>query len=245
MNYMNKNLIFVALVFTVVFVYTVSVFAIPLGPESMTSGPSSRADVNYSVKNTSAMAGNVTELNITANTITKSWQGYFGSITGKIVLSDGNNNKFYDWNLTVPTGEVYASPNTSVNWAVIKCFNFTAPNSAINLTTVHGWFNISNSDPDSVDKTFNNTDNALFSVGSVSITANTCPSTYTYVNGSAQSNYFQNVLLTDNSSLVFTSLINNDIHGFNTVSHDFQLLVAEDGHTDNLVTPYYFWIELS
>lgn len=245
---MKKNFVLV-IVIVLLSIYAFGVynaFAIPLGPQTLTSGASARADINYSLKNASAIAGNVTQIDIVANVLTKAWQGYYGEITGRIVLADANANKFYDWNLTTPTGEVFASPNASINWADIKCLNFTANESALNLTAVELLFGIAATDADGFDITYNQTTNSAFTVGAESISANTCPTTYMFENSTYQSSNFQNVLLTDNVSLVFTSLINNNKYGFNNVTHDFQLLVAENGHgSDTTVTPYFFWIELS
>ena len=42
-----------------------------------------------------------------------------------------------------------------------------------------------------------------------------------------------------------SALLEEDATGFDTASHDFEMLVLEDGHeTDSAVTPYYFWVEL-
>ncbi|MEM4260235.1 MAG: hypothetical protein QXG00_03290 [Candidatus Woesearchaeota archaeon] len=244
----NNIILLVIVVFVGIFGYhAYTAIALPYGPEAINRGSSGRADLNYSLKNTTALAGNVTNLDIVANIITKSWQGYYGEITGKIVLSDGNNNRFYDWNLTTPAGEVYASPNQSISWPDIKCFNYTANGSLeINLSIVESWFGISSTDSDSFANTFNQTTNKQFTTGSVTIEANTCPTTYMFENSSYQSSNFENVLLTDKSSLVFTSIISNDKIGFDNLTHDFQLLVAENGHTDTTTTTtYFFWIELT
>ena len=47
------------------------------------------------------------------------------------------------------------------------------------------------------------------------------------------------------SSVIFTSLLNENVFGFDNNPHDFEMLVLENGHlTDTSVTPYYFWVEL-
>ena len=57
---------------------------------------------------------------------------------------------------------------------------------------------------------------------------------------------FATVLLTDNHSVIFTALLEVDKDGFRTGtdSHDFQLMVAEDGVYNLATTPYYFFVEL-
>ncbi|RJQ15479.1 hypothetical protein C4573_04955 [Candidatus Woesearchaeota archaeon] len=223
-------------------------WAVPYGPESITAGASSQADINQTVKNVTAQAGNVTELNISANSITKSWQGFYGQISGRIVLANSNNQNFYDWNLTSPSGELYASPNSSINWTAIKCFNITGDTSIeINLTTMESQFGMSSSDADGIDETFNNTNSVNFTVGTTIIENTTCRSTYVYNGSGYQTTNFENVLLSDKQSIVFTTLLTNNKNGFNNNTYDYQMLVAEDGHGSaaTTYTTYYFWIELS
>jgi hypothetical protein len=228
----------------------------PTGPDILTRGATSNLnESHYSAKTTTAVAGNITELSVDAITMTRSWQGYYGNITGEIFLQDVNGWVFYNWTIHEPTGEVYASPNTSVSWAAIHCFNFTANAGNINLTAVESWYNITSYAADGIDATFNATNNPSFYVGSTLIANNTCPTTYINQNNASQQINFPNMLLTDNSSLVFTALIENtdasnatDKPGYNGINYDFQLLVAEDGHTDFVnpqTTTYYFWVELN
>ena len=42
--------------------------------------------------NATALAGNVTELSISGFSITQSWQGYFGNVSGTIQLADSADN---------------------------------------------------------------------------------------------------------------------------------------------------------
>jgi hypothetical protein len=64
--------------------------------------------------------------------------------------------------------------------------------------------------------------------------------------GVSDSNNFDEVILTDGSSIVFTSLLEEAaVLGFDGKDHDFEMLVLEDGHgTDIASRPYYFYVEL-
>ena len=67
---------------------------------------------NDTAQDDEALAGNVTEITITGFTITQTWQGYFGNITGSITLDDGSGNTLYDWAADAsfsPIGEIYAA----------------------------------------------------------------------------------------------------------------------------------------
>jgi len=74
--------------------------------------------------------------------------------------------------------------------------------------------------------------------------------------GSTDGTDFQEVLLTINNSktLIYTTLIENrrldnttEIQGYNNVTHDFQMIVGDDGHPGPkqfTTTTYYFYVEL-
>ena len=62
-----------------------------------------------------AYAGNITELNIVGTTITQTWQGFVGNVSGTITLDDSENNTLINWSLGDPEGEVYATYLPQVN----------------------------------------------------------------------------------------------------------------------------------
>jgi hypothetical protein len=219
--------------------------AVPTGPTgTITPIASSRFGID-SAKTADAVAGNVTEFNLNANSITQAWQGYFGNITGKIVLGNSNNNTFYDWTLSNPQGEIYATRLATVpTWASIAC---AAP-SDINTEDTALGINQTR-DADSVNNTFLNTTNFnAFYVGSLEINqaSQNCFATYLYNGTGAQSTYFPEVLLADGSGeIIYTGLLESSALGFDGRTHDFQILVGEDGHSgDTTPSVYYFYLEL-
>ncbi len=225
----------------------------PTGPDTLTVDGSSRF-ATLGPQNTEAIAGNVTELTVVAQTATKTWQGYYGNVSGTITLENALGDVFYDWSASEPRGEIYASTNSSVTWANVECFNYTATTEK-NLTTEETRYGIDSADVDGIDETFNLTTHDTFYIGTKEITTNTCPSTYVYQNSAYQTNNFQNVLLYDTTgdSLIFSSILENrdvnnltDKIGFDNTPTDFQLLVAEDEHTVGAAgtTTYYFWVEI-
>ncbi len=212
-----------------------------------------------------AVAGNVTELNIEGFTVTQSWQGYYGNVTGTIQLGSGDSSVMYNWSLTSPEGEIYASTNDSLEWANIQCFNFTATGTydddssqrgdtsyfGTNLTQLESTFNIGSDDVDGVNETFTlsgvDTHNEFFT-NNLQFSEGECMSTRIFSNaGVGEDDKFEEVLLydPDTRSIVFTALLNEDEFGFDGARHDFEMLVLEDGHqTDTVATPYYFYLEL-
>lgn len=257
----------IILVLVGIFMLSFSVSAVVTNPSGATSVEERSTETFngslWSAASHEASAGNVTEINITGISQTKSWQGYYGEVTGTITLDDANNNTMYDWSSAEPQGEIYASNASIVIWDDIQCFNYDADgDTEINITGVEAMFGIASDDYDGIDITFHSngklsdhaTDHPEFYVGSRTITPASCPATSTYINSAsaAGSTDFTEVLLTDKLSIVFTTIIQNDDfgnvtdkEGFDGNTHDFQMLVAENGNDgDDTTTPYYFFVEL-
>ena len=238
----------------------------PQGPDTITiagSGSHQNASNPYTIQ---AQAGNVTALVITHVRSTEAWQGYYGNITGTITLDDANNQTLYDWSLPNPTGEVYASNGSIVNWPIVYCMNVSSirstngsPNSNgpgviynINGSQIELNFGINVTDKDGLNETFNDTytDSTGFKTGSVTIdVADGCSLSHPYTS-QVYSTAWSELLLSDNTSLIFTGLIRESADGFQTGStdtYDFQMLVLENGHVgqENTLTNYYFFVELS
>ena len=185
-----------------------------------------------------AIAGNVTELSIFGYSLTQSWQGYFGNVSGTIMLADGNDNVMYNWSLASPEGEIYATNSSSVEWQGIQCYD-----EANNMTFFENMFGIKPDDVDGINETFNLNDHPEFVTNSILFAAGSCDNTKLFDSNGIGT--FDEVLLTDGSNLIFTSLLLEDANGFDNVPHDFEMIVLENGHgTDIATTTYYFWVEL-
>lgn len=227
-------------------------FAIPEGPNSIESGPSERKTLTSGGSTQEAQAGNMTPLFLTSDTITKRWQGFYGNISGGILLDDANGNTLYSWGLTNPDGEVYASNSTPVTWANIKCVNFSTINrtEGYNLSHLNEFIGLASgseqAEDDSINGTFNQTYTDSFQVGSVTIdSSDNCSMVTLYVNDAYQENNFKEVILSDNHSIVFTSILENDQTGFAGYPLDFQMIVGVNGTTEGTTRTYYFFAEIS
>jgi hypothetical protein len=217
----------------------------PVPPVNLNVGTSSSRNLSgLSAQQIAAQAGNVTQVDISALSITKSWQGYYGNVTGAIALQDANNKTFYNWSVTSNTGKVYATRTTSVNFATVNC------TPAANLTTEETFLGQVAADADSVSKTFTKPNtHPTFGVGSVSIETGSCYATNAFDSTGAQTaNYFQ-VLLADANgagNIIYTTLMNGSKTGFNNQAWDFELLVGQNGHAGGpSTTTYYFYVELN
>lgn len=240
-----------------------SVLADPNGPDSITVAGSGRHTNESGAVRLDAFAGNVTALVITQVRSTQAWQGYYGNITGTITLDDANNQTLYDWSLPTPSGEVYASNGSIVAWNKIYCMNvsgnrnYSGPGGGIyyniNGTGIELNFGINVTDKDGLNETFNDTytDATGFKVGATTIdVVDGCSLAHPYTTEAYLETGWQELLLTDNASMVFTTLVRDNANGFQTGAtdtYDFQMFVLENGHTGSelTTTPYYFFVELS
>ncbi|MEA2037843.1 MAG: hypothetical protein U9O94_10135, partial [Nanoarchaeota archaeon] len=143
------------LLLLMVILSTSFLFAEPSGPAVINvSAPETRGTT--AAMEVKAQAGNITALSIDATTVTKSWQGYYGNISGSVTLDDNVNYTMYSWSAVTPEGEVYASNASSVTWSNIKCINFTGNMSEnqINVTVLEDMFGMGAADSDGVNETF-------------------------------------------------------------------------------------------
>ncbi len=224
----------------------------PAGPTDIARGASERAP-SAAPTQVQAEAGNVTSLQIMASKITNRWQGFYGNITGNITLSDSSSNAMYNWIETAPRGEIYAVNDSAIpTWSKVFCFNFSNNLSdgqnvvqRFNGTDVERTLGLNPTDADGVDETFNRTFTGSFQLAGNSIdSASGCRTVALNVNGGYQEQRFQEVLLTDNNSIIYAAILENSQAGFQGAPTDFQLIVGENGDTA-IPTSYYFYVELT
>ncbi|MGV8152546.1 MAG: hypothetical protein ACP5OG_05685 [Candidatus Nanoarchaeia archaeon] len=187
-----------------------------------------------------AFAGNTSEIAIFGYSTTQSWQGFYGNISGVIKLADSNNNVFYNWSAIDPKGQIYATRTNSVDFSSIKCANSSE---MLSEDYFIGAANMS----DSVNNTFNKNNHPRVYIASKLIESNSCNSTNIYDEGGVQDINFYEILLSDDfSNIVYTSIIEQDVLGFDARHHDFEMIVGENGRgTDTSTTLYYFYAEIS
>ena len=238
-----RKLVFLSLVMTA-FLATFAIAVQPFGAQ-VTEEATSRAQMD-AAENDSALAGNVTELTIFGYSVTQTWQGYFGNVSGTVMLADSSDNVMYNWSLASPEGEVYATTIGTVNWTGIACFDLATNHGALETL-----FNITSDDVDGINETFSDsTNHDLFYTNNVQFSAGDCAATNIYDStGAGVGANFQEVLQTDGSSataVIFTSILDEEgPAGFDGAQHDFEMLVLEDGHgTDAATTTYFFYVEL-
>jgi hypothetical protein len=245
-----------SLLFLLPVVYAIDPFGANVTVTNITRAPADTADSEF------AYAGNISEMTVTGYSITQSWQGYYGNVTGTIQLADGSDYVMYNWSAASPLGEIYASTNQTISWVNIQCFNYTATGQytgetgnggttslyGTNLSILEGMYGINATDVDGVDETFTYLgDHNLFYTANKQFSVGECRSTRVYADTGPEADNYEEVLLYEpaTTSVIFTSILERDEAGFNTKSSDFEMLVLENGHgTDVSATTYYFFVEL-
>jgi hypothetical protein len=271
---MNQKMIIGILIALVAL--TTFVSALPSGPRSL-DRITEAIWPTWDPLSTTAIAGNVTELMFNGSTITRTYQGYYGNITGLIVLGDTSNNTLYDWTLASPQGEVYAVRSVTVpSWGLVRCASYnelvsedirlnvneTVDEDAVNNTFVVGGA------PDQKAR-FGTSElvHPQFWVANQSIAANDCPVAVMYNSSAMPSPYFKQVLLSDTVNVpatpgvttegyvIYTGIIAHTLNpfaesdGYDQRTHDFEMLVGEDGHgvedgATATTSTYWFYLEL-
>ncbi len=193
---------------------------------SVTVGAESSYNSAVGAGNASVTAGGTSQVDVQSTQSTGRWAGFYGSITGSIVLADATSHWFKNWTVSNVAGAyVYASNASNPDFSTLAAATSTDEPSW--LTTTGAADNFQNTFAQSEAQTFNGQ----------SVTANY---TQTYDNTGAET--FKTYALKDGSSdLIWAALAQNDATGYNGNTVDYQLLVPVDGAT---ATNYYFFLEL-
>ncbi|MFH1770583.1 MAG: hypothetical protein ABH828_03425 [archaeon] len=244
--------ILVLLTVGILFQLVTALDAYPAGITSITPGVSSVFNGSqYPAQNTGAEAGNITALSLSSVGPTTHWQGFYGEISAEIVLEDAVGNTMYNWSEAEPQGEIYATVGTTITWADVTCINSAGDVTKATEETLH---DIPAADGDGIDETFVSTTlHPDFQIAETTITG--CNTTWTFVSDGPQTTSFPEFLLEDdtNDHAVYGTMIENktegstsDPVGFDGSTHDFQLMVPENGTGNNAVlTTYYFYVALA
>ena len=194
-----------------------------------------------STKLVNTTGGSISVIVLNATSQNLRWKAYVGNVSGSYVLADSSGSRIFDWTMTNPTGEVYATRYSgTLNWSNIQCAQKSHVE-AENIALGH------NSVDDNITATFNRTEHSLFYVADRIFENNECNHTaFTYVNNQTQTSRFDEILLYDGSHLVYTTLIESNSIGFDGTRYDFQMLVPERGSDGwGGATPYYFYVEIT
>jgi len=201
---------------------------------------SSREENLTTPDNITSVAGNLSEINLDTIATTDSWQGYYGDIHNIVTLKDSRENIFYNWSDALPQGQIFASRSDNVNFYSVSCIK------PEQISAEESYLGQQISDSDSITNTFNSYNHPMFYIGAKKIENNSCISTNIFnIDGKDPLHFYELMLTDDGSNVIYATVVDNKAEGFNHGSHDFEMLVGDNGHSgDTNPTPYYFFVEL-
>lgn len=219
-------------------------FAAPVGASTTAGTPVTLGTTT--VGTASAWGGNITQVNLTINSSTQRWQGFYGSVTGSLRLASGSNSTGFStvktWTVSNLRGQVYASTSSNVD--------FTAVNStAVTLADVDSAFSFLSGFSDAAANTGTDNANPAFNVSQYTVAGNSRPLITT--NSNASAGVWKEVVLahganlSNPTNLVFVGLLNNSGVAYNGASANYQIIVPENSVGENTATTYYFYGEVN
>ena len=220
-----KKLIIIPVILMLAIVSVSMVTAAPGGATNSTAGASS-ASTGTSSTDIDIEGGNVTFVNIVSNQATTNWAGFYGNVSGGLVLSDSSANSFFEWTITSWTGAVvYATNNTVSDWG--------SPVVLVNANTPSY---VNGAGTDNFTNTFNGTESFTSQGGSGFNILNT-PYATTIGSGNFKT-YALYSGATDNAN-IWAGKVVDDGTSFKGDTVDYQILLPAD-----TTTSYYFYMEL-
>jgi hypothetical protein len=178
--------------------------------------------------------GNVTNLDLRSNVSTEKWAGFYGNVSGGIVLAQASGGSmFYTWAWTPAYGgEVCALADNSFDWANVA---------SVTASAIDAAWGFLGTETDDAAATFD--ENCNINIAGTAV-ANTNATT----TGSG-ADTFQTCALSDTAvpakgDLAFCVKIQNAGTLFNTATGDYELLTAANA-TAGEFENYNFWLELN
>ena len=213
----------------------------PVGPNSVVSVSNETKSSTTSAAFFNISGGYIAALNLSATIQNTRWKAFVGWVNGKFTLDDAGGATIYDWTLSVTTGRVYSTRDGStIEWASIACAD-----RATNLKTEEINMFHTNNSGDNITKTFQMGTHNPFWVAGHSFSANQCPTLNTYIGNVSQDTDFEEMALYDSTSIIYATILENDLAGYDGQTYDFQMLVPENGSQGFTgATPYYLYVEL-
>ncbi len=186
-----------------------------------------------------ARGGNITNVDFTnVLTQTSKWQGYYGNVTGEIMLGTTSTAKMYNWTLNTIAGEVFATQASTMNFTAWEDLN------ARTGAQIDTDFGFTGDDSDNASETFTS-DPPMINVSGRQINggANTAAKTF---NATGAATWWTIALARTSaaeSNYVFAGVISNDGEAYDNTTKDFQMIVPENENAG--VDTYYFYVELT
>jgi len=214
------------------------VVALPVGPSffNMTSNETGASSGAGELVNISG--GYVAKMNVSSVSQNSRWKGFLGWVSGSFTLDDASGSTVYDWPSATADGEIYATRGSgTIEWSNVNCAT------AGEITTEDS--TLQQSGGDNISSTFSSTNLETYVVAGFSVGVGDCFSSNTYVNNVTQTASFEEIILFDDTDIIFATEIEDDVAGYDNSTYDFQMIVPDYGNesiTGNVA--YYLYVEL-
>lgn len=183
--------------------------------------------------------GNYTMINLNTSQQTSSWTALVGNIRGFLGLGDKDNRSLYVWPISKIKGEIMVTrDNQNIDWSKIMCANET------HIYQEEIDLGIASEDSDSINNTFKIKSHDAFVLSTVEFVANDCLSVNLQLYNQSDEIYFDEVLLYSGNSLLYTTLVQNNISSSASTVADFEIIVPNNVSNPNVNTDYYLYFEL-
>lgn len=199
----------------------------------ITAGTAESYTYTPTTTTTSVNGGEVQEVNVSGSVVTSKWVGFYGQVSGSILLGDSSGNVFYQWTVSDPTGAVVYAANGSVStWDTTNIQPLYASDA--------GWLpSFMLSGADSFNTTFVNQETFT----SNSLTINSVNYTTTWQGGSQGTDFKTYALKAVNdNAIIWAGKAVADKTAFNGNTADYQILAGVNSLSGT--TTYYFYLEL-
>ncbi|MCX8200448.1 MAG: hypothetical protein N3G76_03180, partial [Candidatus Micrarchaeota archaeon] len=207
-------------------------FATPFNASNSTQSYYARWEGSTAAQGIQIEGGNISDLNLSATSLTDRWAAFFGNLTGTIYLTSAagaTTNYVYTWTVsTINSGYVCASPSTT--------FNFVSATPA-NVPNMNTFFGLGSA-ADNATGTFTTSTCTLSFSGQPAITS--VPNAPT---GNNPGDTFETCAIQDGSNYAFCVAANSAGNNYLGNPANYELMVPTTPGT-GLMT-YYFYAELA
>ncbi len=192
--------------------------------------------------------GIVYATDLTADSYTERWAGFYGNVTGTISLAVDNGDEadhdLFQWTWSAADeGQVIASTSSTIEWGDIQASTADDLDYAWgfnNSVDVNGTTTVGGSDTAAAAVTSSDT-TATFRIGDKNVLS--APAITSGGGWDTAIVADTNAEHPESSDFLFVTDIANDHAGFNGENHDFELIVPTDDSLGGTET-YYFYVEL-
>lgn len=186
--------------------------------------------------------GNITYGNLTGNSLTDRWAGYFGNISGAtIYLTDevgGSNNYLYQWTITggSESGEVCVSTASAFDFTTATGATAAEVNTGFGLGSYADNATNTFDDGNCANFTFEEQGVVISSAAEADHMSQSAFSTCAVDDGTPGASY---------DDFAFCTTINTSGQNYNASAAEYELIVPTNFSTATAFTQYYFYIEVA